>query len=299
MAELERTRRLRARPGCVLGRRLRRRRWLEREWDEAHGGSAARAARALQPRRGRRRRPARRRLSGRSSQVHVGLEDGSERERRDAERHDREHVSGGRARACGPAGRGRARASRRRARQGHAAAPRAASEFRTRRSSLRRRSGSPRSPRQEYLAEPARGRRHACGLVGAPRPLRGLGDQEQPADRGERAKVVEEDARRDVRSRWDPGEREREPSASLGCDPTSTTTAIRPHASVNAVARALASQTVSNSEGTPGETRGAACSSDGGPGSALRGATLALGRASLVATLAEGCSPRLKLIPIR
>jgi hypothetical protein len=46
-----------------------------------------------------------------------------------------------------------------------------------------------------------------------------LGDQDHPADGGERAKVVEEDARRDVRSRWDPGEWEREPSASLGREP--------------------------------------------------------------------------------
>ena len=52
-------------------------------------------------------------------------------------------------------------------------------------------------------------------------PLRGLGDQEQSADGGERAEVVEEDARRHVRSRWDPGEREREPPASLGGEPRS------------------------------------------------------------------------------
>ena len=106
------------------------------------------------------------RLSGPISYVHVGLEDGGERERRDAERQHGEHVSGRERRACGLAGRARARASRRRARPGRAAAPRAPSACRRPRSSRRSRPGS---PRRRLQAAPRRAAAASCARALVPR----------------------------------------------------------------------------------------------------------------------------------
>ena len=107
---------------------------------------------------------------------------------------------------------------------------------------------------EHSLDEKAHGRRSTCRASLPLCPLSGLGDQEQSADGGERAKVVEEDARRDAGARRDSGEREREPASSLGREPGCDDHRDHAHASVSTAAIAPASLTVWDSDGCLGAT---------------------------------------------